>query len=171
MALRFTFQFNMDSEPRKASTMSWFVLSMARKPVSSVQIVSSNSKAPCAPAASTRGQFPLEQVIKLPVRLLFPAQYAAAEYCAIRLNFCNSSLVIPSLSEFLGPTTQDPKPKVWVKECEQCRFVCKLYMPRGLIEYELGIAEDRTAVAKYRQIATAILTEILFRPISVVRRW
>jgi hypothetical protein len=86
----------VDREPRKERTISLLVLSVAMKPVTSVigelfQVSECsyrgadiahfvNSIIVFVSAASTRAQFPCGQVTLVLGLLLFPVQYAAAEY-------------------------------------------------------------------------------------------
>jgi hypothetical protein len=60
--------------PRKLSTMSLFVVSVATKPVISVARLFSNSVRVFVFAASTRAQFPCGQVILVLGELLLPRQ-------------------------------------------------------------------------------------------------
>ena len=66
-------------------------------------------------AASTSGQFPsgvylhclLEHEMGVPVELLLPGQYAAAEYCAIRRNWSSKSFDMPLVTLFKGVSLQE----------------------------------------------------------------
>jgi hypothetical protein len=73
-------QFRTEREPRKDRTMSLLVLSVATKPVMSDLMEFSNSVRVLVFAASTLAQFPCGHVILVLGLLLFPRQYAAAEY-------------------------------------------------------------------------------------------
>jgi hypothetical protein len=78
--LTFVSQLRTLLEPRKERTMSLLVVSMATKPVISLAMEFWNSVVVIVVAASTRAQFPCGQVTFEPGLLLFPRQYAAAEY-------------------------------------------------------------------------------------------
>jgi hypothetical protein len=73
-------QFRILLEPRKDSTMSLLVVSVATKPVMSEMIEFSNSVSVVVFAASTLAQLPCGQVILVLGLLLLPRQYEAAEY-------------------------------------------------------------------------------------------
>ena len=122
------------------------------RPESSVQRAFSNSKAPCTLGASTRGQCPLGQATRVPVPLLLPGNYAAAEYFAISMNFCSRSPVMPwSLESWDLPRRIEGKGH---DEEVQAMWCCKYELPlsQEFIQCEVGTLDDRMAVAKYRQI-------------------
>ena len=77
---KFVSQLRTEREPRKERTMSLLVVSVATKPVISDWMEFSNSVRVLVFACSTLAQFPWGQVIFVLGLLLFPRQYAAAEY-------------------------------------------------------------------------------------------
>ena len=80
-------QLRILREPRKLNTINEFVVSTATKPVISLMMEFSNSVSVVVFAASTRAQFPSEQVILVLGELLLERQYAAAEYWAKNSRF------------------------------------------------------------------------------------